>query len=233
VVRLVVALSFLIVSVGSIWGAVVVGTSTSLGAILVNMGTEIFGILITIAVVEWFFERKRLQDRARELSWGLMHTIERAVWTWQGGPQQVGTEELLGIISGIKSKDPLTSTSRTLLMNVGAKAREAMDKEPKVIRAAPGLTEALHDLQSLRSLQDGDSSVSVRMVSEVLESSVTNIARVLGLSTQRIPAALIRYREATEEKQQERFYALGQGTVVADPDEERSSNASSNEPRFA
>jgi hypothetical protein len=216
-----------------IWGAVVVGTATSLGAILVNMGTEIFGILITIAVVEWFFDRKRLQDRARELSWGLLHAIERGVWTWQGGPQQVGSEELLGIIAGIKVKDQLTRTTRTLLVNVGGKAREAMNKEPKVVRTIPGLTGALHDLQSLRSLQDGDSSVSVRMVSEVLESSVINIARVLNLSTQRIPAALIRYRDASEEKQRERFYASGQGATIADPHQERSSNSPPTEPRLA
>lgn len=231
-VRIVVALSFLIVSVGSIWGAVRVGTATATGQILVNMGTEIFGILITIAVVEWFFERKRLQDRARELSWGLLHTIERGVWTWQGGPQQVGTEELLGIIAGIQPKDPLTRTTRTLLVNVGAKAREALNKEPKVVRTIPGLTDAIQDLQSLRSLQDGDSSVSVRMVSEVLESSVTNIARVLNLSTQRIPPGLIRYRNASEEMQQERFYASSTGATAPDPEEERTSNSSPTEPRF-
>ena len=198
-----------------------------------NLGTEIFGILVTIAVVEWFFDRKRLQDRARELSWGLLHAIERGVWTWQGGPQQVGTEELLGLIAGIQAKDVLTSTTRTLLVNVGAKAREAMDKEPKVVRTIPGLTDALRDLQSLRSLQDGDSSVSVRMVSEVLESSVTGIAGVLTLSTQRIPAALIRYRDASEEKQQERFHASGQGSMMPEPEDERSSNAAPSEPRFA
>jgi len=200
---------------------------------MVNMGTEIFGILITIAVVEWFFDRKRLQDRARELCWGLLHAIERGIWTWQGGPQQVGTEELLGIIAGIQARDVITNTTRTLLVNVGGKAREAMDKEPKVVRTIPGLAEALKDLQSLRSLQDGDSSVSVRMVAEVLESSVTNIAGMLALSTQRLPAALIRYRDASEEKQLERFYASGQGSMVPEPEDARSSNAPPTEPRFA
>lgn len=231
--RLVVALSFLIVSVGSIWWAVLAGTDTSTGTILVNFGTEIFGILVTIAVVEWFFERKRLQDRARELAFGLLHMLERALWTWQGGPQQVGTEELLGLIAGIQTNHPITGTTKTLLANVGGKAREAVDKEPKVVKAAPGLAVALLDLQSLRSLQDGDSSVSVRMVSEVLESSITNIARLLGLSTQRIPAALIRYRDASEEKQQERFHAFGQGPQIPSEEDERSSNSAGSEPRFA
>lgn len=213
--RLTVALTFLVVSVGSIWAAVTVGMSTATGQILLNVGTEIFGILVTIAVVEWFFERKRLQDRARELSWGLLHAIERGVWTWQGGPQQVGTEELLGIIAGIRSKDSLAHGTRTLFVNLGAEAREAVNKEPKVIRTIPGLTDALQELQSLRSLQDGSSSVSVRMVSEVLECAVTRIAGVLNLSTQRIPTALIRYRDASEEKQHERFYSgIGKPTAL-------------------
>jgi hypothetical protein len=232
-VRLIVALSFLIVSVGLIVIAFGLGTTSSTGTVLVNLGTEIFGILVTIAVVEWFFDRKRRQDRARELAWGLLHGIERVVWTWQGGPQQVGPEELLGIISGIRSKDPIARPTKTLMVNLGGKARAALDKEPQVVRSLSGLQNALEDVQSLRSLQDGDSAVSVRMVAEILEASTNDLASVLALSTQRIPAGLIRYRDASEAAQQERFHTTGAGAALPDPEPERRSPNASGEPRLA
>ncbi len=225
-VRLVVALAFLVVSVGAIWIAFLVGTTSSYGTVLVNLGTEIFGILVTIAVVEWFFDRKRRQDRARELAWGLLHGLERVIWTWQGGPQQVGTEELLGIIGGIKSEDPITRPTKTLMFNLGGKARSALDKEPQVVKSLSGLREALEDVQSLRSLQDGDSAVSVRMIAEILEASTRGLANVLGLSTQRIPAGLIRYRDASAEAQKNRFHTSGDGAAMPEAElESRSATA--------
>lgn len=202
--RWIVATTFLVVSVTMIWTAFVIGPNTGMGTLLVNMGTEVFGILITVAVVEWFFERRRLQDRARERAWSTLHALERAVWIWQGGPRRLGTEELLGLISGIRENHPIAAASRTLMVNLGTQCRDILDREAQALRSLPGLTPALEDLGSLRSLRDGDSSVSIRMVAEILESAATSLALVLGQSTQRIPAGLIRYRDASESAQMER-----------------------------
>lgn len=56
-----------------VWIAFQVGVNTPNGTLFVNLGTEIFGILITVALVEWLFERRRLQDRGRELAWSVLH----------------------------------------------------------------------------------------------------------------------------------------------------------------
>lgn len=204
--RALVALGFLLAAAALTWGAFVTGTETNVGALYINLGTEIFGILITVALVEWLFERRRLQDRAREMAWGIFHTLERAVWVWQGGPRQLGTDALLGLIHGIKKNDPLPQFTRTLLVNLGTQSREALDKEASAIRLIPGMKAALDDLTSLRALTDGDSAVSIRMVAEVLESATVGLARVLSLSAQPIPAALVRYRDSAEEAQEERYY---------------------------
>ncbi|RMH20294.1 MAG: hypothetical protein D6701_03975, partial [Gemmatimonadetes bacterium] len=79
-IRWLVATAFLVASAGTILAAFMVGPETGSGTLLVNLGTEIFGILITVAVVEWLFERRRLQDRAREQAWNVLHGLERAVW---------------------------------------------------------------------------------------------------------------------------------------------------------
>jgi hypothetical protein len=119
----------------------------------------------------------------------------------------MGTDSLLGLIHGIGKTDPLPRFTRTLLVNLGSQSREALDKEAPAIRLLPGMEPALEDLTSLRSLSDGDSAVSIRMVTEVLESATTGLGQVLHLSTQPIPAALIRYRDSTERAQEERYYA--------------------------
>lgn len=225
-IRAIVAAAFLIISVGLVWLAFFVGAATPTGTLFINLGTEIFGILVTVAVVEWFFERRRLQDRGRELSWSLFHSLERVVWIWQGGPQQPGSEELLGIISGIRSNDPVPRFTRTLLVALGAQSREALDKESAAVSSLVALKDALEDLQSLGSLRDGESGVSVRMVAEILESSASGLSRVLGQSTQRLPAALIRYRDPSVEAQEQRYFDHGHDRRVVAPSELEASTGS-------
>src|SRR6187455_1582420 len=84
-----IAVAFLLLSIGSVSSAVFVDANTPAGLVaeqvLINLGTEIFGILVTLAVVDLFLERRRLQERGRELAWASLHAIERVVWVWQGG----------------------------------------------------------------------------------------------------------------------------------------------------
>jgi len=219
-IRLIVATSFLFLSVAFIAGGFWLGAHTATGGLLTNLGTEIFGILVTVAVVEWLFERRRLQEKARELAWSILHSLERSVWIWQGGPERVATDELLGIIAGIRSTDPISRSTKVLLVNLGTQCREALDKDPQAVRSLTGLKASLEDLSSLRSLRGGDSAVSVRMVSEILEAGTMGLARLLGKSTQRLPSGLIRGRNASEEAQQERYFDLG---ATTSPLPERSS----------
>lgn len=217
-IRLIVATSFLILSVGLIGGGFLVGASTPAGNLLTGLGTEVFGILVTVAVVEWLFERRRLQDKARELAWSVLHSLERAVWIWQGGPQRLGTDELLGIIAGARSNDPIARSTKVLLVNLGTQCREALDKDEQAVKSLGGLAASLEDLSSLRTLSDRDSSVSVRMVSEILEAGTTGLARLLGQSTQRLPSGLIRGRDASEAAQRTRYFDLGAAGAPVMPD---------------
>ena len=91
---------------------------------------------------------------------------------------------------------------------------------------------SLEDLSSLRTLRDGDSAVSVRMVSEILEAGTTGLARLLGKSTQRLPSGLIRGRDASEKAQEERHFDLGaiQPPVPERPTEVHTSEGPAAEP---
>jgi hypothetical protein len=62
--------------------------------------------------------------------------------------------------------------------------------------------------------------VSVRMVAEILESSATRLARVLGQPTQRLPAGLIRYRDPGVEAQRQRYFDHGGGRGAVGQEED-------------
>ncbi|MEZ4416233.1 MAG: hypothetical protein R3E10_10855 [Gemmatimonadota bacterium] len=177
-------------------------------SILVNLGTEFFGIVVTVAVVDWLFERRRLHDRARELAWSFLHDIERVVRVWQGGPPGMETDELLGLISSIEADDKPSESAQALLVHLGHRSKELMDKEPRTLALSPALRAGLTELLGLRSLRDGSTPTSVRMVAEILDQSSVQMSRVLGLSTQRFPAGLIRFRDPTPEAQERRYLEI-------------------------
>ncbi len=204
--RITIAVLFLVVSAGLIWIAFLGDPSALSASLLVNLGTEVFGILVTVAVVEWIFERRRLQDRARELAWNTLHLIERGIWVWQGGPRRLGTEELLGLVSAVAPDDELTPYTRSLLVNLGIQCKDALHKEAPAVRSLPGLAEAFQELTSLSTIQDGGSSVSMNMVVDVLDSGLKGVARILGQPTGKMPARLIRYRDASAVAQERRYF---------------------------
>lgn len=189
------------------------GFDTATGEVLGNLGTEVFGILVTIAVVDWFLERRRRQDRARELAWNTLHSVERAVWVWQGGPRQPGTDELLGLVAGIQPDDVMESSTQGLIQKIGLQCRGAMQRESPVLRSLPGLSDAFQDLAGLTTVTENASSSRTRVIAEILESSVMSLAHLLEQPTQRIPSALMWYRDASPAGQVDRYYETGAGMM--------------------
>jgi hypothetical protein len=219
VIRFVFAGVLLLVSGSLIFTAFHVDHDAPQFELLINLGTEIFGILLVLAVVDWMLERRKLQERAKELAWATLHAVERSLWVWQGGPRRLQSDELLGIIKGIHPEDHMQPYTRALLVSVGEHSREALTREPSAIKLLPGLKTALEELTTLASLSEKRSSVSIRMVQEVLESGVEKLARVLGKATQAIPSNLIQGRDAGLQAQGERYYQVRavRGEINAEP----------------
>lgn len=206
--RFVFAGILLLVSGSLIFSAFQVDRNTAVFDLLINLGTETFGILIVLAVVDWMLERRKLQDRARDLAWTTLHAVERGIWVWQGGPRRLDSDELLGIVHGIDPEDHMQPFTRALLVGVGERSREALSREASSIRTLPGLRTALEELTTLSSLSENRSSVSIHMVQEVVESGVTKLARILGASTKAMPSKLILGRDAGAGAQRERSYQV-------------------------
>jgi hypothetical protein len=204
--RAVVTSSFLLLAVVVLWMAFVVGTDTSYGTLFINLGTEIIGIVITVAVVEWFFERRRLLTRGRQLAWDSLHATQTAVWVWQGGPREMETDELLGVLNAVHEDDPLPDFTEGLFLNVGTRSRRLLNNDPQAVAALPGYMDALEHFARLSSMRDGRSSMPSRKVADILEQGSQALARALGQPTERHLASLIRFRDPSLESQERRHH---------------------------
>ncbi|HZD05176.1 MAG TPA: hypothetical protein VE173_09670, partial [Longimicrobiales bacterium] len=200
---------FLLFSALLVWAAFQVGTDRTTGDLLLNLGTETMGIVLTVTIVDWFFERRRLQARARQLSWGALHQLEHAVWVWQGGPRQLETDELLGILSAVGARDPLPEFTQNLLLSLGTRSKQALKDEPNAVKAIPGLEDAFQQLARLSSIRDGGELPPPRKLADILSSGVSHLAVVLSLPDEYIPARLIRYRDPTVARQEQRHFGVG------------------------
>ena len=207
--RAAVTIGFLLLSVALFWISNRVGTEVFSGDLLLNLATEIMGIVLTVAIVDWFFERRRMATRARQMAWNALHGIEHAVWVWQGGPRQMETEEILGLLSAVKEDDPLPEFTQNLMLGLGTRVKQALKNDPQAIRSLDGLGDAFEQLSRLSSIRDGLDVFAPRKVADILSSGVSHLALVLGLSDERIPGRLIRYRDPSLEGQEQRHFGVG------------------------
>ncbi|HSG09084.1 MAG TPA: hypothetical protein VLA36_12050 [Longimicrobiales bacterium] len=205
-VRALVAAAFILLAAVIIWLAFVVGTDTTLGDLFVNLGTEIIGIVITVAVVESFLERRRLQTRGRQLAWDALHAAETAVWVWQGGPREMETDELLGVLNAVHAEDPLPDFTEGLFLNLGTRSRRLLNNDPQAVAAIPGFMSGLEQFARLSAIRDGKKSMASRKVADIVEEGVKAMAQCLGQPTERHLASLIRYRDPSLESQERRHF---------------------------
>ncbi len=149
-----VTLASLSVVAGILGLSTYMGADTNAGTVLGNLGTELVCIVITVAVVEWFFERRRHQTRGHQLAWDALHEIEHAVWAWQGGPREMDTDEVLGILNAVGPDDPLPDFTEGLFLNIGTRSRRLLNNDPDAVVAVRGLMDGLEHLASLIRYRD-------------------------------------------------------------------------------
>lgn len=201
--------SFLAVSALVLWLSFVFGVDTSWGNLFVNLGTEIMGIVITVAVVEWFFERRRLQTRGRQLAWDALHAVEHAVWVWQGGPREMDTDEVRGLLNAVHEKDPLPDFTEGLFLSIGTRSRRLLSNDPAAVAAVPGFMNGLEQLARLSAIRDGKEPMAPRKVADILDEGTSELAKALGQPTERHLASLIRFRDPSVVSQERRHYGGG------------------------
>lgn len=214
-IRALVTAGFLTFSAVIIWLAFWFGMDTPRGQLFVNLGTEMVGIVITVAVVEWFFERRRLQNRGRQLAWDSLHAVEHAVWVWQGGPREMDTDEVLGVLNAVGLEDPLPDFTEGLFLNIGTRSRRLLNNDPEAVSSVRGFMTGLEHLARLSSMRDGKTPMPSRKVGDILDQGTEALAKALGKPTDRHLSSLIRYRDPSLESQERRHFGGGSQVRLA------------------
>lgn len=208
--RLTLPIAGLVIAGLVVWSAYLLGGRAGHDALsvnlLINLGTEIVGIVITVAVVEWFFERRRNTERGKQVAWSALHAIEHVVWVWQGGPRQVETDQILGILRSVEATDPLPDFTQNLLLGVGARSKQTLHNDQAALEAHRGLLTAFEELARLNAIREGGRVLAPRTVADVLEEGVRRLARTLGQPEEPMPGRLIRYVDSTEDAQELRYF---------------------------
>ena len=204
---------FLIVAAIILGMSFFLGVQTPTGTLLINLGTEIVGIVMTVAIVEWFFERRRLQNRGRQLAWDSLYAVEHAVWVWQGGPREMAPDEVRGVLKAVGADDPLPDFTEGLLLNIGTRSRRLLNNDSAAVATMPGLMNGLENLAWLSSIRDGSDPMSPRKVANILDEGTTALAKALGKPTERHLTSLIRFRDPSVENQERRHFGGSGGFV--------------------
>ena len=183
------------------------GWAWSGGGTLVDLGSEFLGLALTVSILDWFFEQRRLGSDGRRLAWEIFHDVERTVWVWQGGPLRLETDELLGLLKGVSVNDQFAPCTEGRLLRLGIRSRELLKGERHALSAIPGLSRALGELGGLARIGEGRRP-SAEAVRDALLTSASTLAEILDLSAPFVPARLIRDRSA-DLPAQERRHSMG------------------------
>ena len=211
--RLAVALLFVMIGVGLIMAPRLIGWQWSGSGTLVDLGSEFLGLALTVSILDWFFEQRRLRSDGRRLAWEVFHSVERAVWTWQGGPFRLETDELLGLLNAVSDDDPIAPCTEEMLLGLGIRGRELLKGERRVVNSIPGFSEALGELAGLARIGEGKKP-RPSSVRSALTTSAKILADILDLSAPHLSARLIRDRSSSVEDQESR-HSLGRAAVAA------------------
>jgi hypothetical protein len=210
-----IALIFLVVAAAIVALAFQTPAGSPWSGLWLNLGTEIVGIVLTVAIVEWLFERRRHAEDARRVAWDVLHETDHAIWVWQGGRREFDLGELLVTLRDVGSADPIPSFTQNLLMRIGSRSENTLRNRPEVGRANRRLAEALKTLSGLSRIRDDGRILPAKEVAACLGTAVGQLMKALRLS---VPAPLpvtSPLRDPASARQEMRHYGMDAPIVPA------------------
>jgi hypothetical protein len=165
-------------------GLIVVGAFHSdpgspLAALSLNLGTEMVGIVLTVAIVDQLFERRRRIEQCKKIGWLVLHQLDHAVWVWQGGRRSFDFDELTSILGSVADTDPLPHFTQNLFMQLATLADNLRRQGAGYTKGELGV--ALMLLSRLHRLRDGDRLPPGTEIAHDLLRVTKALAKLLGI----------------------------------------------------
>jgi hypothetical protein len=179
--RLILTLTFLFLSLLLVGYALKADSSMSINDFFLNLGTEIIGIVLTVAIVDWLFDRKRKIDEVKKISWRALHLIDHAIWVWKGGSKEFDINELCVLIDDINENDDLPSFTQNMLIQIASKSENEILSNSEIISSNTYLKKAMVSLKEISQIRDDTKVMSNEQIKIILMAAIQNFKNILNL----------------------------------------------------
>jgi len=175
--------------------------------LLGNLGAEIVGLALTVAIIDWLLERKRLNEAVQQMAWRMLHDLDHAFWVWQGGRREFHLDELMALLEMAEPGDPLPKFTEELFINLGIRSSDNLRLQPKLVAYDRRLRAALKSLAGLAQIREAKSSIGdARYIIDGLKTAVANLADTTGQRPHQGEFAAARsFRDPSFDAQQRRY----------------------------
>lgn len=181
------------------------GDKTALSGFFLNIATEAIGIMLTVEIVDRLLKRQERREGVSKMAWRILHEIDYAVWVWHGGRREFGIGELLTILRSSSNEHTLHPATRSLMSQLGNRARNTLDTDTELIRSRPELGRILHEMTALQEHADHGDVPNVR-TRDVLLDAVKTLMTILSLPEELAEPELAKWlADPSPERQLERL----------------------------
>jgi hypothetical protein len=179
--RLILTLAFLFVSSLLIGYTLKTDPIISINDFFLNLGTEIIGIVLTVAIVDWLFDRKKKIDEVKKISWRALHLIDHAIWVWKGGSREFDINELCFLIDDINENDDLPRFTQNMLIQIASKSENEILCNSDIISSNKYLEKAMISLKEISQIRDDTKVMSNEQIKSLLMGAIQNFKNILNL----------------------------------------------------
>ena len=171
-----------------------------------NLATELLGIVVTVAVIEFFFERSRQRETINKMSFRALDELDHAVWVWLGGSRALDCQELLSLLDRVTDDDPLPEFTQNLFLRIGSRADHSLVVDSDKVGASASLQRALSQLGKLCAMRDGPSAMTPSQIASLSRSATTELMATLGWPQPQSPIGSSTLKESSERAQRWRHF---------------------------
>lgn len=189
-----------------------------------NIGAEIGGIALTVAIIDWLMERRRLNEQVQQMAWRMLHDLDHAFWVWQGGRREFHLDELVALLNVAETSDPLPEFTEEMFVNLGIRASDMLRLQPRLMDHDRRLKSSLKSLSGLAQIREAKGIVDNAYIIEGLRTAVANLAELTGQTPHAGEfAAAKSFRDPNPDAQKKRYRGSLHETISrADFDREQS-----------
>ncbi|MEM7622942.1 MAG: hypothetical protein AAF235_07025 [Planctomycetota bacterium] len=193
------------------------GWQVGLLALAGNVGAEILGLALTVAIIDWLIERKKITEEAHRLAWQMLHDLDHAFWVWQGGRREFHLDELVALLGVADPKDPMPQFTEELFINLGIRASDTLRLQPRLMNHDRRLRASMKSLSGLAQIREAANIVDANYVIDGLRNAVRNLADVTGQNPHSGEFGAARsFRDPSEPAQIRRYRGSLADTIMRD-----------------